>query len=204
MLTFIKLLITLITLESGISKHDGKACNVVKLRLTRFQTKVCSGYAIVFLYLLILLSGDVKTNPGPPYANIVDLPCYFLNAQSIKKIATHQYKLREFKELMYTINPALIGISETWLNDNIGNVQVISETDFKFHRKDREEQKGGGVLCLVKTSIKSDRRKDLESKELNHNEIIVVEVEPSPANKIIIIVAYRSQQDPYNLFLNNF
>ena len=198
------LLVILSIWDSCRDEQSGRIIsNKVKLIFARVPVKLVLSLLVVNLYLLILLSGDVHPNPGPPYINSVELPCYFLNARSIKKIATHQYKIREFKELMYTINPALIGISETWLNGNISNQQVISETDFKFHRKDREEQKGGGVLCLVKTSIKSDRLVDLESKELNHNEIIVVEVEPSPNNKIIVIVAYRSQQDPYHLFLNN-
>ena len=95
------------------------------------------------------------------------------------------------------------GISETWLNPHIINEHIVSETDYKFHRNDRDEQRGGGVLLLVKTTIKSERRKDLESQALNHNEIIVVEVEPSSQNKIAVVVAYRSQQDPYEHFLQN-
>ena len=200
---FSNLLTILIMLDLCREKQQGKNNNEVMLRLTQVHRKVILCIMIVYIYFLILLCGDVHVNPGPINTCTTELPCYFLNARSIKKIATHQYKIREFKELMYTINPALIGISETWLNDNIKNDHVISETEYTFHRKDREEQKGGGVLCLVKNSIKSDHRKELQSQELEHNEIIVVEVEPSPGNKIMVIVAYRSQQDPYHLFLNN-
>ena len=74
---------------------------------------------------------------------------------------------------------------------NIKNTQIASETDFMFYRKDREEQKGGGVLLLVKTSIKSDRRLELECKEKEHNKIICVEIEPSPETKFVTVVAYR-------------
>ena len=58
-------------------------------------------------------------------------------------------------------------------------------------------------MLLVKKSIKSEPREDLESKNKNHNEIIVIEVEPSRDNKIAVVVAYRSQTDPYHLFLEN-
>jgi hypothetical protein len=37
----------------------------------------------------------------------------------------------------------------------------------------------------------------------SHNEILVVEVETAPSYKIAVITAYRSQQDPYALFLSN-
>ena len=45
---------------------------------------------------------------------------------------------------MYTINPALIGVSETWLNKTIKNGQIVAKEDFEFYRKDREGKKRGG------------------------------------------------------------
>ena len=70
--------------------------------------------------------------------------------------------------------------------------------------KTGQTKKGGGVLLLIEPTIKSDRREKLESNNQEHNEIIVVEVEFSTTNKYALIVAYRSQQDPYRLFLDNF
>ena len=172
------------------------------INITHKHNKLLLLFLILILPSLILLSGDVHTNPGP---NIMhEIPCYFLNAQSIKNVKNAQGKLIEFKQLLYTINPYILGVSETWLNNEIGDGEIVSEDEFKLHRKDRDEKKGGGVLLLVHAGIKSERRKKYESKRKAHNEIIVVEVEPSSGTKFVIITAYRSQKDPFDKFLHNF
>ena len=106
-------------------------CVITLLNFRPVHNKIVSGILVVFLHALLLTCGDIHPNPGPPIAPTEPLSCYFLVAQRITKINTHQYKLREFKELIYTINPALMGkcISETWLNPHIINEQVVSETD---------------------------------------------------------------------------
>ena len=38
---------------------------------------------------------------------------------------------------------------------------------------------------------------------LKHNEIIVVEIEPTLGKKFLTIVAYRSQKDPIPIFIEN-
>jgi hypothetical protein len=56
---------------------------------------------------------------------------------------------------------------------------------------------------MVRANIKSKRRDDLENNSANHNEIIVVELETEPGNKLTVITAYRSQQDPHEHFIVN-
>jgi exonuclease III len=172
------------------------------------QRKLLKFLFLLYICLLIILSGDVELNPGPnqpiTYITKEELSCYFLNARSIKKITDRTHKLREFKELLIITNPDILGVSETWLNSQLKDTDIAKEEEYKIHRKDRVNKKGGGVMLLVKANIRSKRRKDLENNSTNHNEIIVVEVEPEPGNKLIIITAYRSQQDPYDLFLSNF
>ena len=58
-------------------------------------------------------------------------------------------------------------------------------------------------MMIVKKSIWSTQRKDLESHSNLHNEIIAVEIRPSPGLKLIAISAYRSQTDPSPSFLTN-
>jgi exonuclease III len=167
-------------------------------KLTNYLT------SFVACLLLLLLSGDVHPNPGP---NITDtntpLACYFLNARSIKKITRNEHKLLEFQELLTLTNPDILGVSETWLNNNIPDKKIDPFEHFKIHRKDRTDQQGGGVMCLINKNIKSERKINLEVNTNAHNEILVVEAELSPNNKIAVITAYRSQQDPYARFLSN-
>ena len=176
-------------------------------RLSLRTKKLTLALALVTSYLL-LLAGDVHTNPGPNIVrnntNIESLPCYFLNARSIKSIDNNQHKMREFKELLYTTNPAILGVSETWLTKHIPDTEIATEEEFTIYRKDREGKKGGGVMLLIDPTIKSDRRKKLEANTKDHNEIIVTEVEFGPGNTYALITAYRSQQDPFPQFLHNF
>jgi len=182
--------------------------SVTNTTLLQLSQKTCTLVVIVFVNLL-LLAGDVHTNPGPnTNVNTVKLhdtlPCYFLNARSIKKIDGRQHKLREFKELLFTLNPSILAVSETWLTKNILSTEIATPEEFTIYRKDRIDRKGGGVLLLVEPNIKSDRKFTLESNSTEHNEILVVELDLSMGNKYALIVAYRSQKDPYPLFLRNF
>ena len=178
--------------------------NIINLNMA--QTKHLACYIILYMHLLLLFSGDVHPNPGPAhYDNFSKdhLSCFFLNARSIKKLSNNKHKLREFKELLHLTNPSILGVSETWLNKSIRDTAIATNKEFHVYRKDRSQRRGGGVLLLVKPYIKSEPREDLESKNQLHNEIIVVEIEPSPGNKIAVITAYRSQKDPFPLFLAN-
>jgi exonuclease III len=178
------------------------------LKLTGKTQKVIKTLTFLVCMLLIILSGDIELNPGPnpiiTHTTKEELSCYFLNARSIKKISDRTHKLREFKELLIITNPDILGVSETWLNNNLEDTDIASKEDYTIHRKDRTNKRGGGVMLMVKANIKSKRRDDLECNTLNHNEIIVTELEPEPGNKLIVITAYRSQQDPHEHFLTNF
>ena len=59
-------------------------------------------------------------------------------------------KLSEFKKYILSLNPHIVGVSETWLNTKYDpkfqNYNVI--------RKDREGQRGGGLLILIRRDIK--------------------------------------------------
>ena len=62
--------------------------NIINLNLA--QTKHLACYIILYMHLLLLVSGDVHPNPGPAhYDNFSKdhLSCFFLNARSIKKLS---------------------------------------------------------------------------------------------------------------------
>ena len=157
--------------------------------------------------MIILLHGDVETNPGPTNISTPNntnyLSTYFLNARSLKALGSNKNKLQEFKELIHITQPCIMGVSETWLNKKISNSQIAPTTRYNIYRKDRPAKRGGGVLLMVDAKIRSDRKTDLELNTPNHNEILVVEIEPTHNTKFITIVAYRSQKDPPDIFMHN-
>ena len=69
----------------------------------------------------------------------LSLNCYYTNAQSIVN------KRNEFLDLMDRVKPKIIGISESWCNDDI-QLSEIQLTEFDVWRGDRKDRKGGGVV----------------------------------------------------------
>ena len=131
-------------------------------------------------FMLILLAGDIATNPGPPQAsNGYNIQCFYLNARSLVK------KSNELQTLAIDID--LLTITETWLKSENLDSEILPGYDFNFHRRDRTDRNGGGVLLAVRKNILSMRREDLESSA----EMLVCELRPESKKKIAVIVFYR-------------
>jgi endonuclease/exonuclease/phosphatase family metal-dependent hydrolase len=131
-------------------------------------------------FMLILLAGDIATNPGPPQAsNGYNIQCLYLNARSLIN------KTNELQTLAIDID--LLAITETWLKPENLDSEILPGNDFNIHRRDRTDRTGGGVLLAVRENILSMRRQDLESSA----EMLVCELRPESKKKIAVIVFYR-------------
>ena len=74
-------------------------------------------------------------------------------------------------------------ITETWLTPTILDHKVL-RSGYRVYRRNREEdRKGGSVLIAIKDNIPSIRRRDIET----NCELVVVEVNPTKANKFFIM-----------------
>ena len=129
---------------------------------------------------LILLSGDVHKNHGPPFVSKNNsLGIYFLNAQSRKATTKYISGVNQFRHMTDILEPDIIAVNETWLIPEIPNSEFADETIYAVCRNDRTDIRGGGVLILVKKYLWSKERKDLESNDPNNNEIVVAEIKPT-------------------------
>ena len=63
--------------------------------------------------------------------------------------------LQCFQSFIYAKDYTFIAITETWLQDNIYNNELLL-TGYDIYRKDHRS-KGGGVMLVVKSSIKSSQ-----------------------------------------------
>ena len=72
-----------------------------------------------------------------------------LNAGSIKN------KLDELFCIMDSMNPTphIIGITETWLNQNITDSELCYNSDYCVFRNDRSCKGGGGVCLIIHKSL---------------------------------------------------
>ena len=149
------------------------------------------------LKLIILLSGDVETNPGPD-----SLSCLPNNAHSLKTVTPIRNKFIQFQSLVNNHKPSIVAVTETWLTSEIGNSEIL-HSGYDIERRDREVSRGGGVLLAIDSSLNSRRRSDLECPDNLHNETIVCEISPSNIEKVALVVFYRPPNDVSIECLNN-
>ena len=103
------------------------------------------------LYLPVpkYLPNDFRLQSQSPTADVVNrfLHCYLLNARSIVN------KLSELHHLLYVENCNMVFITETFLQEYVGNGFLDPSAMFNILRKDRQDGKGGGVCAIVKGDI---------------------------------------------------
>ena len=148
------------------------------------------------LFLLILLSGDVATNPGPGTSTehtSNELNAIYLNARSLKAFVPFNgdssakvCKITLLQELVHSGSYDIICICETWLNDSIISSELLP--GYSVFRRDRVEKVGGGVLVAVKANLHATRRPDLERNEI---ELVVVELNNTNSKPVILYTFYR-------------
>ncbi len=105
----------------------------------------------------------------------------YFNARSIVN------KLDELHLYIDDENPDIIGITETWLHEQITDTE-LNLPEYTIYRHDRKNKSGGGVVLLIKNNIKSSVREDL-SKEFE--ECIWCDI-INKDTKILFGVCYRS------------
>jgi hypothetical protein len=77
------------------------------------------------------------------------LTAIIVNTQSIKS------KTEMIWEVIDTRKPEIVVVSETWLNNNIHNSEVLP-THYEVYRKDRKDGCGGVLIAVNNTLISQD------------------------------------------------
>ena len=96
--------------------------------------------------MLLLLAGNIATNPGP-YKHInrenQSVKCLALNARSLMslhKINIGNYmtdsNIERFQNLVYSEDPDIVCVNETWLNEDIKKSEIL-HSGYDIFRKDR-------------------------------------------------------------------
>lgn len=172
---------------------------------------------VSFFFILICLSGDVETNPGPNIKSVESNPgpnyimnttnclkthpkklnilrTLYLNARSLKAVmespdntSKRISKLTIFQNLIYSEQYDIVCVCETWLNDYILDNEILP--GYTIHRKDRKNNmRGGGVLVATRSELRSTRRSYLEGPQSEH---LMIELYPENCSKFILGVFYR-------------
>lgn len=196
-LTFLKrssFALFLILLANDVHMNPGPVC-----ANSKYAHIVTDNYSIN-------LTSHITANNTSSSNCATNLKCISLNAQSLKGFVkspnlatTKTCKLSLFQNFVYSENYDIIAVTETWLNDNIFNSEILN-CGYTIYRKDRGSGKrGGGVLLAIKQSLESIRRKDLECD----TEMIAIELKPVNSPKLIVSVFYRPPNNN-NSFITEF
>lgn len=139
----------------------------------------------MWLITLIMLSGDIESNPGP----VKHLSGILLNTRSVKSVNRNRNKLIDFQSIVHTKKASIICLSETWLNEEVLDSEILPSSLFNIFRKDRNG-KGGGVLIAVLSEIVSKNRPDLVPPDTGLTDIIVVELNVLGQSKTALVGVY--------------
>ena len=141
---------------------------------------------------LILLAGDVETNPGPARdSGSGDVSVYYQNVRSLKnKLSV----LRSEAPLLRKFD--VVSLTETWLNPDVATSELeLGLAGYTVFRRDRCGRIGGGVAVAVKTELMPRRRDDLEAD----CECLVVQIGVLRARNCLVATMYRPPDDPASL-----
>lgn len=158
--------------RAAIGLFNGKVLCICQL-LTSFSLSIllcgCLFTFILILSLLIILSGNVETNPGPPKSLTLNIG--HINARSLNV----EDKFEEIVSLVLEQKLDIFAVSETWLNHLIPSESLHIPGFSPMFRLDRSDgRRAGGVALFTSSSIVAKRRIDLER---NGIELLWVEMQ---------------------------
>ena len=112
-------------------------------------------FLVVILSVLLILSGDIHTNPGPPMNNSNHLSLSHSNVRSLKSVGEMDHINIDLCNKF-----DIITISETWLKSTNDSNKFRLDGYHLPIRKDRQDNSGyGGILAWIKNCIHFKRRK---------------------------------------------
>ena len=139
-----------------VIQYFKEACPLRLIPLSTQLYIISNLHFYLTLLIIILLSGDIESNPGPMFAdeNLKVISIAHLNIRSIRN------KL----ELLFTdlSDHDILCFTETHLDDKVSDSYLLNEcSNFTLYRRDLSAH-SGGVVVYVSNRLFSKRRPDLE------------------------------------------
>ena len=157
-----------------------------------------------YFNLLLLLSGDISLNPGPPHNNQLQpqnewsvfnsrgLHFIHLNINSLLP------KIDELRNIAKLSNAAVIGITESKLDDSVLSSEIHID-NYNTLRCDRSRH-GGEVVCHIRNDLSFDV-KPFFPPEIENVFFEILLLNPKP---IVVGIIYRSSsQSQFLEVINN-
>ena len=136
-----------------------------------------ASYMLLKIFLIII-AGDVHTNPGPN-ADFCDIRMCLTNIRGL-------VKNHDFLKASLCDDHDIICVNETFLDPTYPDSKLMIQGYQSIIRKDRQNF-GGGVAIYVKQCVAAKRRRDLEVENI---EMIALEIR-SHNNKFLLFNVYN-------------
>ena len=170
-----------------------------------YQNKRLKIQPTAALKILLILSGDIETCPGPQD----DLDNTILNLtksgginffhQNIRGLYHNLANLQAYLDIKNNVD--VFSLSETHIQSNspLDNDNLYNIPGYKFLKVNRENGGGGGVAMYISENISFIRRKDLET---NLTESLWIEIVQSKAKNLLVGCIYKPPES--SLYINKY
>ena len=121
-----------------------------------------------------------------------EINCMFTNAQSVVN------KLSEITNLLVTQDIYVLGVAETWLNNEIKDSELKIE-GYNIFRRDRtrsDKKTGGGVMAYVKDTISVTVLNDINDDK---HESLWLQLTGDKSSELCLGICYRSPDCPEDM-----
>ena len=139
-------------------RHSSKNIPFVCLTLILFHVVVL----VSWLFILILLSGDIELNPGPYSVDGSADSSVILSSTSLDFLTNHLSILHlNIQSVLPKIDLIrgeatsydILIFSESWLKPTVNNQEIHIENFMPLFRTDMNDRPGGGVIVYVRDTL---------------------------------------------------
>ena len=147
---------------NNVNEHYGRIY-ISLLAISKFKYR---NHLFFIFQLLLLLSGDINPNPGPQESQQSDTKWKLFEKKGLHfihiNINSLLPKLDEIRSIAQKSNAAIIGITESKLDDSVPDSEVHID-NYNLIRCDRNRH-GGGVACYVRDDINFNQKQYFNSE----------------------------------------
>ena len=148
--------------------------------------------------ILLRLSGDIESNPGP----VFEIPGCLKRGLKVSHLNVRSLLPKiDLVRLFISKNPFdVFTLSETWLKLSITNAE-INIPNYLITLQDRKDKAGGGTAIYVREGLPYRTRNDLCSESI---ETCWIEIIRPRTKSMFVCSAYRPPEFPLNHFIEEF
>ena len=148
--------------------------------------------------MILLLSGDIHLNPGPP----VQINFAHLNICSASSVTAQLNKPVALAEFISDHDIEILSLSETWLSSDAlpSTLNALTPPNFSIVHQPRLTGKGGGVAFIYRSFLKTSR---ITLPTFTSFEALCIQVSIS-SSTFKLITIYRPPSSGTSIFMQEF